>query len=221
MNGLRFEPVLDAWPELLSGAYMTIYLSAVSVCIGLVIAIICAGVKTSQNKALHVPVNVYIEVVRNTPFLVQVFFLYFGLPALGLRMPSTTVAILALSINVGAYASEIIRAGIQSIPKGQIEAGFSLHLSPLQIFRFVILRPALRATFPALASQFILLMLSSSVLTVISANELTSIANNIQSRTFTSFEVYIVVTLMYLAIYLLFTGIFTVINRAFFSYPTK
>ncbi len=124
-------------------------------------------------------------------------------------------------VNVGAYATEIIRAGIESIRKGQIEAGAALGLKRLQIFRYVVLKPALRAIYPALTSQFILLMLSSSIVSAISAEELTSMANNMQSQTFRSFEIYIVVTIIYLGLSLLFSTLFAAIQRVAFAYPDR
>ena len=114
-------------------------------------------------------------------------------------------------INLGAYATEIVRAGVQSVPAGQIEVGLALGLKRLQIYRLIVLFPAIKAVFPALASQFILLLLGSSVVSAISANELTAIANTLQSTTFRAFEVYIVVTLMYLAIAVAFRGLFALI----------
>jgi polar amino acid transport system permease protein len=122
-------------------------------------------------------------------------------------------------VNLGAYATEIIRAGIESIPRGQIEAGLALDLKRHQIFRFVILKPALRAVYPALTSQFILLMLSSSVVSAISADDLTSVAANLQSQTFRSFEIYIVVAVIYLVLALLFSALFRTIYRHTLNYP--
>ena len=217
----RFGPVLEAYPDLLAGAWLTIQLSAGAMVLGLVVAIICAWIKTSGPKPLRIIVNGYIEIIRNTPFLVQIFFIFFGLPALGVRLSPNAAALLALVVNVGAYATEIIRAGIESIHKGQAEAGLALGLKPLQVFRYVILKPALRTVYPALTSQFILLMLTSSVVSAISADDLTSMANNIQSLTFTSFEVYLIVTLMYLAMSMAFSGLFSAISRVAFSYPDR
>jgi polar amino acid transport system permease protein len=217
----RFGPVLEAYPDLLAGAWLTIQLSAGAMVLGLVVAIICAWIKTSGPKPLRIIVNGYIEIIRNTPFLVQIFFIFFGLPALGVRLSPNAAALLALVVNVGAYATEIIRAGIESIHKGQAEAGLALGLKPMQVFRYVILKPALRTVYPALTSQFILLMLTSSVVSAISADDLTSMANNIQSLTFTSFEVYLIVSLIYLAMSMAFSGLFSAISRVAFSYPDR
>ncbi|QRM34180.1 amino acid ABC transporter permease [Microvirga sp. VF16] len=217
----RFGPVLEAYGDLLAGAWLTLQLSASAMMLGLVVAIICAWAKTSGPKPLRWVVDGYIEIIRNTPFLVQIFFIFFGLPAVGLRLSPNAAALLAMVINVGAYATEIIRAGIESIHKGQVEAGLALGLKPLQVFRYIILKPALRTVYPALTSQFILLMLTSSVVSAISADDLTSVANNIQSLTFTSFEVYLVVTLMYLVMSLAFSALFSAIHRVAFAYPDR
>lgn len=217
----QFSDVFAAWPLLLKGTWITVQLSLVATVLGLAVAILCAWAKTSGPAPLRWVVQIYIELIRNTPFLVQLFFFFFALPAIGLRWSPYTAALTAMVINLGAYATEIIRAGIESIPKGQIEAGLALSLKPHQVFRLIILKPALRAIFPALSSQFILLMLSSAVVSVISAEDLTSVAANLQSQTFRSFEIYIVVTLIYLALALLFSGMFRLIQRRALSYPDR
>ena len=146
-----------------------------------------AGLQSLKIRAISAVIQVYIEIIRNTPFLVQLFFVYFGLPTLGIRLPAGQAALIALTINIGAYATEIVRAGVESITKGQIEAGRSLGLSGVQIFIYVILKPALMTVYPALTSQFILFMLNSAVISVISAQELAYQAKFLQSRTFQKF----------------------------------
>jgi polar amino acid transport system permease protein len=185
------------------------------------LAIVCAWGKTGGPAPLRWIINAYIELIRNTPFLVQLFFFFFALPALGLRWSAHTAALTAMVINLGAYATEIIRAGIESIPKGQIEAGLALNLKPHEIFRFVILKPALRAIYPALSSQFILLMLSSAVVSAISADDLTSVAANLQSQTFRSFEIYIVVSAIYLLLSLGFSLLFRIAYQRWLNYPER
>lgn len=214
-----FQVVFDAREQLLAGTWLTVQLSLSAMVIGLCIAILFALCKTRGPDFLRWPINVYIELVRNTPFLVQLFFFYFGLPAMGLQLSANTAALVAMVINVGAYATEIIRAGIESISKGQIEAGLALNLSPLQVFRYIILKPALRAIYPALTSQFILLMLASSVVSAISADDLTSVAANLQSQTFKSFEIYIVITAIYLMLSMSFSLLFRLVYRLGFNYP--
>jgi polar amino acid transport system permease protein len=194
----QFNVVWDHFPELLNGALLTIELSATAMALGLCVAVICAYGKSVGPTAVRWLVAGYVELIRNTPFLVQIFIFYFSLPAVGIRVTANAAALLAMTVNLGAYASEILRAGIDAIPQGQVEAARALGLKRLQIFRFVIIFPALKTVYPALASQFILLMLSSSVVSTISAVELTAITNSLQSTTFRSFEFYFVATGLYL-----------------------
>jgi polar amino acid transport system permease protein len=152
---------------------------------------------------------------------VQLFFFFFALPALGLRWTAHSAALVAMVVNLGAYATEIIRAGIEAVPRGQIEAGLALNLKRHQVFRYIILKPALKAIYPALTSQFILLMLSSAVVSAISADDLTSVAANLQSQTFRSFEIYIVVAGIYLALAVLFSFLFRLVYRLALHYPDR
>lgn len=190
MYNFNFAPVFASMDKLLVGAWQTIELSCAAMMVGLIVSIICAVGKTSGPKPVRFVIDAYIEIIRNTPFLVQIFFIFFGLPSAGLRLSPNSAALLALVVNFGAYGTEIIRAGIESIHKGQVEAGTALGLSRLQVFRYVIMKPALRTVYPSLTSQFIYLMLTSSVVSVISANELAAAGNDLQSATFASFEVY-------------------------------
>ncbi|UFN51308.1 amino acid ABC transporter permease [Roseomonas sp. OT10] len=217
----EFGEVFAAWDELAWGLMNTLWLSLLAMAIGLVVSILGALGKTSGPRWLVWIIDAYIEVIRNTPFLIQIFMVFFGLPLVGFRLDADEAALLALVINVGAYGIEIMRAGIESIGKGQIEAGKALGLHKLQIFRHVILKPALQAIYPALTSQFILLMLNTSVCSAIAATELTAAANDIQSRTFRSFEVYFVVTLIYFGVSLLFWGLFALIERTFLAKPAS
>lgn len=208
------------WREidvLLLGAWLTLRLSALAMVFGLIVGLAGALAKASRHRTLRVITHSYVEAIRNTPFLVQVLFVYLGLPSIGMRLTPDQAALLAMVINLGAYTTEIVRAGIKAVPAGQIQAGTALGLSRWQIFRFVVCLPALRAVFPALGSQFILVMLASSVVSVISAEELTAVADTIVARNFRSFEVYLIVTGLYLAMCLAFQGAFAVIHRALFA----
>jgi polar amino acid transport system permease protein len=210
---------IDVWrarDELLWGAWLTVQLSAVSMLLSLAIAVVGALGRTSGPRWLRWIIAAYVEFVRNTPFLVQVFVIFFGLPALGIRLEADTGALIAMVLNGSAYTIEIVRAGIEAVSHGQVEAAYALGLHRIQTFRSVVLPQALRAVFAPLGSQFILLMLNSSIVSVISADELTAAAQDIQSRTFRSFEVYIVVTAMYFVLSLLFSGVFQGLNRMFF-----
>lgn len=200
----------------LQGALMTIRITGIATGLGLLVGIVMAGLQLLKNRILSGFIQAYIEVIRNTPFLVQLFFIYFGLPTLKIMIPAWQAALIALTINIGAYATEIVRAGIESISKGQIEAGRALGLSGLQIFQFVILKPALMKVYPALTSQFILFVLNSAVISVISAEELAYQAKDVASRTFRNFEIYLFITVGYLVIAQIFRVVFRLISRLIF-----
>jgi polar amino acid transport system permease protein len=202
----RFSALASYTDEILEGVLLTLQLSVVTMVIGMVIGVVVAAMRTGRILVLRAAAIAYVESIRNTPLLVQLFILFFGLPALGLRMSANEAAMVGLSINVGAYIAEIVRAGIQSVHRSQVEAGLSLGLNPLQVLRHVVLFQAFKATYPALTSQFVLLMLATSVVSTIGATELFHVASFIDSRTFRSFEVYAVITLVYLVLTILFRG---------------
>jgi polar amino acid transport system permease protein len=213
----QFGSVWAALPRLAEGARLTIMLSLATIGVGLVIGIVCALARTSHRAWLRWPASIYVEAIRNTPFLIQLFLIYFGLPSLGLRLDPVEAALIGMSINCGAYATEIVRAGIDAIPRGQLEAARALGFPVPSIVRHVILFPALRAVFPALASQFILVMLGSAVVSTVSVEELTGVAHLIETENFRPFEVYLVVTAMYLAIAFSLKLIFAAIDRFYFQ----
>ena len=210
---LQFDVVWANAGALLRGAALTLRLSAETMLLGLLVGVLGAWAKTSGGRALRATVQAYIEVIRNTPFLVQLLLIYLGLPRLGLRFTPDQAALVAMTVNLGAYATEIVRAGIEAVPHGQIEAGRALGLRPLQVFRLIVLRPALQIVFPALSSQFILVVLGSSVISTISAEELTAVANNIQSQNFRPFEIYFAVGAIYIAMALGFEALFAAVRR--------
>jgi len=216
-----FAPVIDGLPDLLWGCLGTLGLALAGMVLALVIGIGGVVLRDSPYRGLRWLVISFVELIRNTPFLVQIYFIFFALPLAGIRLDPTPTAIIALGVNGGAYAIEIIRGGVQSISKGQIEAGLALGLHKGQVFRLVVLKPALRAIFPSLTSQFILLTLTTSIASAISAYELTSVAQNIENNSFRSFEVYGVVTLLYLAMSWLMMRMFAQITARHFSYPVK
>jgi polar amino acid transport system permease protein len=220
-QGLAFAPLLPYWDQFLLGAALTLRLSVSAMMIGTLVAILGAWTRIYGPRPLATAVGVYVEAIRNTPLLIQIYLVFFGLPGAGLRLSADEAALVALTLNVSAYAIEIVRAGIESIARGQIEAGRALGLHRRQVFLLVVLRPALRNIFPALASQFIILMLYSSLISVISANDLSSVANHVQSVTFRSFEVYIVSTALYFALAMGLSFTFGAIFRRFVDYPTR
>jgi polar amino acid transport system permease protein len=212
----QFSVIWQNWRVFLEGVWLTIQITSVATALGLLIGMTMAGLQLMKNRVVSSIIQFYIEIIRNTPFLVQLFFVFFGLPTLGIKIPADQAALIALTINIGAYATEIVRAGIEAIPKGQIEAGRSLGLSGYQIFIYIILKPALMTVYPALTSQFILIMLNSAVISVISAQELTYQAKLLQSRTFRSFEIYFFVTFLYLLLAYLFRFVFGLISKVVF-----
>lgn len=212
---LNFAALWPFWPELLAGLWVTIQLTAMATVGGIAIGICGAALRSGRPSPLSRAWGGYVELIRNTPFVVQLFFIVFGLPTLGWKLTAGEAALLAMLINLGAYSTEIIRAGIQVTPKGQWEAARVLGLTRTQTFLRVILPPAMQRIYPALVSQCIIVMLGSSVVSQVSYEELTFAANLIQSRTFLSFEVYLVTTLFYLALSLLMRQLLLLAGRYF------
>jgi polar amino acid transport system permease protein len=195
-----FLAVLAQWPLLAKGVVWTVGLTVTSALIGVAVGVAFAWARSHGSTTLKWVVGTYVELIRNTPFIVQLFFVFFGLPAAGVKLSPEVASIIAMVINLSAYATEIIRAGIDATPKGQIEAAVSLALSRAQVFIRVVLPPALKKVWPSLVSQIIIVMLGSAVCGQISTEELSYAANLIQSRNFRAFEAYIVATLIYLAL---------------------
>lgn len=198
-----FASVLAAWPQFLEGAWLTIQLSFPATVLGFVAGTFLAIGRRSGVAWLSRLCGAYVEVIRNTPLLVQVFLVFFGLSSLGWKVSAFSAALASLVINVAAYSSEIMRAGMDAIHKGQLEAAECLGLTRRQIYWHVILRPAMEKVYPALTSQFVLLMLATSITSQISVEELTAVAARVQSETFRPFEAYILVAVAYLLLSLL------------------
>lgn len=214
---LNFPALWQYWPELLAGLWVTIQLTLMATVGGVGLGILGAALRTGRPSIASKLWGIYVELIRNTPFVVQLFFIVFGLPKLGLRLTAGEAALLAMLINLGAYSTEIIRAGIQVTPRGQWEAGRVLGLSRSQTFFRVVLPPSLKRIYPALVSQCIIVMLGSSVVSQVSYEELTFAASLIQSRTFLSFEVYLVTTLIYLALSIAMRQLLLAVGRKCFG----
>lgn len=193
-----FTPVLAQGDLLLKGAWFTVQLTLVGTVLGIAIGVLGAVVRAWRLRPFDALFGVYVELIRNTPFIVQLFFIFFGLPALGIRLSEWQAAVLAMVVNLGAYSTEIIRAGIQATPRGQLEAAAALAMSRFEAFRHVVLQPALAKVWPALSSQVVIVMLGSAVCSQIATEELSFAANFIQSRNFRAFETYLLTTLLYL-----------------------
>ena len=197
---LVFGDLLPYWDVLLHGLIFTIVLTLVSTVAGIGLGTLGASGRTFGPRWLDFLIGAYVEVIRNTPFIVQLFFLFFGLPSLGVKLSPEAASVLAMVVNLGGYAAEIVRAGIEGTPRGQLEAARSLALDEWQVFTRVVLAPALARVWPAMVSQIVIVMLGSAVCGQISAQELSYQANLIQSRNFRAFESFIVATLVYLAL---------------------
>jgi len=216
-----FEFLAERWPDFVAGAWLTIQLTVLAIAFGFVVGTICALARVYGGPVLRRVVGAYVETIRNTPLLIQIFIVYFGLSSLGLKLSAEGSAVLALTINMGAYTTEIMRAGIESVQRTQLEAADCLGLTRLQTMLHVVLLPAMERVYPSLASQGVLLMLASSITSQISAEELTATANLVQSDTYRSFEVYIVVALVYLALSFLYRFGFWLIGLMLFQRKRK
>jgi polar amino acid transport system permease protein len=203
----QFGPVLKYLPELMGGLWLSLFLSFVGIFGGLALGIACAIVATGKFRVGRFVVRVYVEIMRNTPMLVQIFVIFFGLPTLGIRFSPLTSVMLAIVLNNGGYIAEIVRGGIQSTHRSQIEAAASLGLSAVQTMRFVILPPALEKVMTPIVSQSVLLMLSTSLVSAIGVEDLTGAAMIASSETFRTMEVYIVIAVIYLALSFVFRAV--------------
>jgi len=203
--------------ELLWGMLNTLRLSALAMVLSLAFAVVGAMLRTSGPKWVQALIVSYVEIIRNTPFLVQVFMIFFGLPTIGFRLDANGAALVAMVLNGSAYTIEIVRAGIENISAGQMDAAKAIGLRPMQSFRLVVLPQALKVMLAPLGSQFILLMLNSSIVSVVSADELMAAAQDVQSRTFRPFETYIIVFVIYFIVSMLFQAAFALIDRWAFA----
>jgi His/Glu/Gln/Arg/opine family amino acid ABC transporter permease subunit len=211
--------ILDALPELWKGVQVTLLLTAVTVIIGIVLGSFVGIVRLSPNKPLRWAARAYIDFFRGTPLLVQLLIIYYGLPALltalgsPVRMERFVAAIVALSLNCAAYIGEIVRAGIQSIELGQREAAESLGLGPVQTMRYVIFPQAFRRMIPPIGNEFISLLKDTSLVSVISYQELLQSGRIIVARNYRAFEIYIAVALIYLVLTLVSSQLFSYLER--------
>lgn len=195
---LDFSFLWKNWELVASGLWVTTQLSLAAISVGFVLGVLLAVARRSQSRGFRVPAAIYVEVIRNTPLLIQIFLTFFGLSMLGLRLSAMVVALLAMTINTAAYACEIIRAGFDSIRTGQWEAAEALGLTKVQSYWHVALLPAVERVYPALSSQFVLMMLATSITSLISVEELTAVANFLQAQTYRPFETYIATAILYL-----------------------
>ena len=193
-----FELFAQTYPRLLQGLWMTIELTLVSLLIAAVLGLLFGLLSVSRTTFLRGISRVYIDIIRGTPLIVQVFFIYFGIPsALNMRLDAFIAGVIALSLNAGAYTAEIVRGGIQSIDKGQMEAARSLGLPYTMAMRRVVLPQAIKTKIPAIVNQCIITLKDSSLVSVIGLAELTQTGRLIIANNFESLKMWIIIGVMY------------------------
>ncbi|HMM20002.1 MAG TPA: amino acid ABC transporter permease [Selenomonadales bacterium] len=197
---LKFDIIINNLPYLLKATLVTIQYTASAFILALALAVVTGVLRTSRiPKIVDVILTGYMEIFRGTPLLIQLFFIYYGLPSIGIALDSSTAAVLGLALNSGAYMSEIIRAAILSVDKGQHEAAFSFGFTRWQTIRHILLPQSVRMAIPPLMNAFSGLLKDSSLVSVISITELTRSGNLIYSRTYRPFEIYLMLGIFYLA----------------------
>ena len=205
---------------LIQGLAVTLQVATLSFVFAFALGLVGALARRSHFWPLRFVATVYVEVIRNTPVLLQIFVIFFGLPSVGIRFDAVTAGTIALSVNSGAYLTEIIRAGIQSISRGQVEAATALGLTPAQIFGRVVFPQALRNIYPPVVNQFIMVLLGSSLLSAIAVPDLTGNALVVNSRTYRTVEVFTFATLVYAALTLTASGLLNLLGRLLFPRAT-
>lgn len=213
---LNYDLIVESFPLLLKGAAVTVEITALSVGLGLLIGVVTGIARLSGSRLIRATAGIYVDFIRGTPLLVQIFLVYFALPQLiGMRIDPFLAAVAACSINSGAYIAEIFRGGIQSIDPGQSEAARALGLSWWKSMRFVILPQAFKRILPPLGNEFITMLKDSSLVSVIGFEELTRTGQMIISRTYATFEIWIAVALIYLAMTLAISRLVAYLEKRF------
>ena len=215
----QFRPVFQDLPMLLDGALTTLHISILTLFFSFVLGTAGALCRMSRIRWLHGPATWYVEFIRNTPLLVQLFFIYFGLSQVDIQVPNYVAGLIGLVVNNSAYLTEIIRTGIQAVHKGQFEAGLSLGLSFPQLMRRVVFPQAFRVIYPPLCNQFVGIILWSSLVSTIAVEDLAMRGKQLASTTFRSFETYIVLTLIYVVMTLMVSGTLKLVGRRLFRRP--
>ncbi|MFP5108272.1 amino acid ABC transporter permease [Neobacillus sp. C211] len=203
-----------ALPMLLKGLQVTLYIFVIAIILGFLIGLVIALFRLAPIKILNWISKVYVDAIRGTPFIVQLFFIYFGVNSLQVvSLNSTTAGIITVAINAGAYFAEIIRAGIQSIDKGQTEAARSIGFTGAQTMRYVVLPQAFRRMLPTITNQSIISLKDTSLLSVIGIADLTQQGQIQASATFEAFKIWLAVGIIYFIIIYLLTMLANFIER--------
>ncbi|MGA2955543.1 MAG: amino acid ABC transporter permease [Thermodesulfobacteriota bacterium] len=211
--------IIKYLPLFLKGVFLTVEISFFAILLGLPIGILAAVARTSRFKILNFVGAVYVEVFRNTPLLIQIFIIFFGLPGLGIKLSPYISGLTALVLYVGAYNAEVIRAGLEAVPRGQIEAAKSLGLTGVQTFLYIILPQAFQISLPALGNNWVALVKNSSLVSVIGMVELTWVTFDLNALTFRSFELFGTATIFYLILIFILINILAFVEKRF-AYKT-
>lgn len=208
MDDFRFEILILTYRDLLAGAWISMKITCISFVVALGVGG-AVGTARSRSRFWKNVLGPYVEFMRGTPLLIQLFFLYYGLPTVGINMSSLFAAYLGLGLNGGAYISEIVRASLAGVAKGQEEASLSLGMTELQTLTYILLPQAMRTALPPLVNSFSAMLKDSSLISVLAITELTRIGQLVYTRTFRAFEIYLAVAL----IYFILTYCFTLLSR--------
>ena len=213
MYDFRFDVVWEYLPYLAKGVWVTLYVTFASTAIGLVLGVLIAVLRLSKNPFLSLPMRGYIEFFRNTPTLVKLVWVFYLIPIiLGLQTEAITSCIIAMAVSAAAYIAEVVRAGIQDVPRGDIEAAEAIGMRPVTILRRIILPQALRKVLPPLANTFIVFLKYSSLISVVGVNDLMYRANVISTTTFRPIETYTVLALFYFVLCYGLSKLFSIVE---------
>ncbi len=216
---LDLSIIIKHLPLFLKGVLLTVEISFLAILLGLPIGILGALARTSRFKILNLLGAVYVEVFRNTPLLIQIFIIFFGLPGIGIKLSPYVSGLTALVLYVGAYNTEVMRAGLEAVPRGQVEAAKSLGLTGVQTFLYVVIPQAFRISLPALGNNWVSLVKNSSLVSVIGMVELTWVAFDLNALTFRSFELFGAATIFYLILIFILINIQAYVEKRI-SYKT-
>ncbi|MGY4686895.1 amino acid ABC transporter permease [Petrotoga sp. DB-2] len=208
-----FEIVESSWVYMVEGIWVTLFLTLISVIIGFFLGVLLAASKTYGNKLFYYISYVFIEIIRGTPLLVQLFILYYSLPVIGIRLSPILASIMAFSLNSAAYQAEYLRGAIQSISSGQMQASLSIGMKKWQAIRLIILPQALRRFIPSWTNEFIYLLKYSSLSYIVGAPEIMAQAKFVASRNFEFFQVYLFAAIIYFVLVTIFGEIFRFIEK--------
>ena len=210
---LQFRDIWRNFDFFIEGFFNTLWLSIVAMLIAVIIGTMIAVARDSKIKTLRLLSSIYVEVIRNTPLLIQIWLLYFGLGEVGIQIPALACGLISLALNTAAYTAEILRAGFEAVSKGIREASASLGMTTWQTYKVAIFPLGFRAVLPALCNMTIQCLLASSLLSTLGINELTNQTTRIASKTFRTFEAYIVIAVIYILITLGITSTFNLITK--------